>query len=173
LRFDKVATRVVERLRGALGRSVPDGRTVAVTITAPIRLAAKTTAALEERVRGLLEKGSTGRDEKAEIHGNRVRIRVLKSGSKRAAKLIGFVHNADSDPLLLLDMTRELVELLGGDGDRPSPKRAQRRWLVVTGGAGSSCLEAYRSIYSQLRAGADFEKVLMAFDDGQVGELTD
>jgi hypothetical protein len=173
LRFDKVATRVVERLRGAVGRSVPDGRTVAVTITAPIRLAAKTTAALEERVRGLLEKGSTRRDEKAEIHGNRVRIRVLKSGSKRAAKLIGFVHNADSDPLLLLDMARELVELLASEADRPSPKRSQRRWLVVTGGARSSCLEAYRSIYSQLRAGADFEKVLMAFDDGQVGELTD
>lgn len=59
LRFDKVATRLIERLQ-----------------------------------------------EKGTIHGNRVQIRLLRGESERAPKMIGFVHNPDSDPDLLLNMTR-------------------------------------------------------------------
>ena len=36
LRFDKVATRLIERLQATLGETVPDGMTVLLTITAPI-----------------------------------------------------------------------------------------------------------------------------------------
>ena len=42
LRFDKVATRLIERLQATLGETVPDGMTVLLTITAPIRLPSKT-----------------------------------------------------------------------------------------------------------------------------------
>jgi hypothetical protein len=42
LRFDKVATRLIERLQATLGETVPDGTTVLLTITAPIRLPSKT-----------------------------------------------------------------------------------------------------------------------------------
>src|SRR5881396_2477929 len=48
LRFDKVATRLIERLQATLGKTVPDGMTVLLTITAPIRLPSKTAAALED-----------------------------------------------------------------------------------------------------------------------------
>ena len=48
LRFDKVATRLIERLQATLGETVPDGMTVLLTITAPIRLPSKTAASLEE-----------------------------------------------------------------------------------------------------------------------------
>src|ERR1035438_9676878 len=41
LRFDKVATRLMERLQATLGETVPDGMTVSLTITAPIRLPSK------------------------------------------------------------------------------------------------------------------------------------
>src|SRR5215813_14559689 len=54
LRFDKVAVRVVEHLRSTLREAVPEGVTVLVTITAPIRLASKTAAALEDKIRALL-----------------------------------------------------------------------------------------------------------------------
>ena len=37
---------------------------------------------------------------------------------------------------------------------------------------GSSCLEAYRYIYSQMRMATDYEKALMVFGDGHVGMLT-
>jgi hypothetical protein len=42
LRFDKVALRLVGGLKAALASVVPEGETVAFTITAPIRLPAKT-----------------------------------------------------------------------------------------------------------------------------------
>ena len=172
LRFDKVATRLMERLQATTGETVPDGMTVLLTITAPIRLPSKTAASLEDNIRTLLGRGSPGRDEKDTIHGNRVRVRLLRDESERAPKLIAFVHNSDSDPLLLFNMTRELLELISAEAGRRAPRRAGDRWLVVISARGSSCLEAYRYIYAQLRMATDFKKVLMVSGDGRVGVLT-
>ncbi len=198
LRFDKAVTRVMGRLRATLGETVPDGMTVVLTLTAPIRLPSKTAGSLEDKVRTLLGRGSPGarerrgamgpherrapggvqgsppinRDEKSTIHGNRVRIRLLRDASGRAQKLIGFVHNSDSDPLLLLNMTRGLLELLSAEAGRRAPRPAGDRWLVVMSAEGIPCLEAYRDIYSQLRLATDFKKVLIVFRDGRAGALT-
>ena len=180
LRFDKVATRLIERLQATLGEIVPDGMTVLLTITAPIRLPSKTAASLEDKIQTLVGRGMPGRDEKDTIHGNRVRIRVLRGESERAPKMIGFVHNSDSDPVQLLNMTRELLELISAESGRPArptagrraPRLAGDRWLVVISAGGISCLETYRTIYSQLRMATDFKKILMVFGDGRVGMLT-
>jgi hypothetical protein len=172
LRFDKVATRLIDRLQATLGESAPDGMTVLLTVTAPIRLPSKTAAALEEKIQTLLGRGSPRRDEKDTIHGNRVQIRILRDESGRAPRMIGFVHNSESDPLRLLNMTRELLELSSGEAGRAAETLAADRWLVVISARGSSCLEAYRYIYSQLRMATDFKKILMVFGDGGVGILT-
>jgi hypothetical protein len=171
LRFDKVATRLIGRLQAALGESVPDGMTVLLTITAPIRLPSKTAASLEDKIQTLLGRGSPGRDQKDTIHGNRVQIRLLRDESERAPKMIGFVHNSDSDPLLLLNMTHELFELISAEAGRRAPRLAGDRWLVVISAGGISCLEVYRYIYAQLRMATDFRKILMVFGDGRVGVL--
>jgi hypothetical protein len=171
LRFDKAVTRVMARLRATLDETVPDGITVVLTITAPIRLPSKTAGSLGERIQTLLGRGSPGRDEKSAIHGNRVRIRFLKDASGRAPKMIGFVHNSDSDPLQLLDITRELLELLSAEVGRRAPGPAGARWLVVMSAEGISCLEAYRETYSQLGLATDFRKILIVFRDGRVGVL--
>ena len=172
LRFDKVATRLIERLQATLGETVPDGVTVLLTITAPIRLPSKTAASLESKIQTLIGRGSPGRDAKEMIHGNRVQIRLLRHKSERAPKMIGFVHNSDSDPLLLLNATSELVELISVEAGKGAPRLAGNRWLVVTSARGISCLEAYRYIYSQLRIATGFKKILMVFSDGHVGMLT-
>src|ERR1700733_12213892 len=168
LRFDKVATRLIERLQTTLGETVPDGMTVLLTITAPIRLPSKSAASLEDKIQTLLGRGSPGGDEKDTIHGNRVQIRLLRGESERAPKMIGFVHNPDSDPLLLLNMTRELLELTGAEAGRRALRLAGDRWLVLISAAGISCLEAYRYIYSQLRMATDYKKILLVFGDGRV-----
>src|SRR5215467_14055812 len=62
LRFDKVVTRLMERLQAAVREIVPDGTTVLLTVTAPIRLASKTAAALEDKIQNLLKRRSPGRD---------------------------------------------------------------------------------------------------------------
>jgi hypothetical protein len=82
------------------------------------------------------------------------------------------VHNSDSDPLLLLNMTRELLDLSSTEAGRRAPRPAGDRWLVVISAGGFSCLDAYRYIYSQLRMATSFEKILMVFGDGRVGMLT-
>lgn len=182
LRFDKVVIRLMERLRATLGETVPDGTTVLLTITAPIRLASKTAAVLEGKIQTLLARGSAGRDDKDTIHGNRVRMRLFRNGLLRrpkghAPKMIGFVHNSDTDPLRLLDMTCELLELASTEAGRQTtrlvPRLAAERWLVVISARGNSCLEAYRYIYSQVRMTTDFNKVLMLFGDGRVETLTE
>jgi hypothetical protein len=161
----------MERLQAIAGENVPDGMTVLLTITAPIRLASKTAALLEDKIQTLLGR-SPGRDAQDTILGNRVRIRILKDKSERAPKMIGFVHNSDSDPLLLFNMTSELLELLSAEAGRRAPKLAEDRWLVVFSTREISCLEAYRHIYSQLHIPTDFKKILMVFGDGRVGLLT-
>lgn len=171
LRFDKVETRLIERLRAGLGKTVPDGMTLLLAVTAPIRLPLKTASALEDKIQTLLERGAPRRDEKDTIHGNRVQIRFLRHGSERAPKMIGFVHNSDSDPLLLLNMTGELLDLISTETRRRATRLACDKWLVVTGTGGFSNLEAYRYICSQLRAAADLQKILMAFGDGRVEVL--
>ena len=172
LRFDKVAIRLIERLQATLAKTIPDGMTVLLTITAPIRSPSKTAASLEDKIQALLRRGAPDRDEKDTIHANRVQIRLLRDGSERAPKMIGFVHNSDSDPLLLFDMTRELIELISATAGRRAPRLAGDRWLAVISAGGLSCLEAYRYIYSQLRMATDFKKILMVFGDGRVGMLT-
>jgi hypothetical protein len=172
LRFDKVATRLIERLQATIGETVPDGMTVLLTITAPIHLPSKTATSLEDKIQTLLGRGALDRDEKDTIHGNRVQIRLLRDESERAPKMIGFVHNSDSDPLLLLNMTREFVELISAESGRLAPRPAGDRWLVLISGAGISFLEAYRYIYSQLRMAIGFKRILMVFGDGRVGMLT-
>lgn len=175
LRFDKVVTRLMEHLRATLGETVPNDKTVVVTVTAPIRLASKTAASLEGKIQTLLSRGLLRRDEKDTIHGNRVRIRILNNGSGQVPKLIGFVHNSDTDPLLLLNMTRELLELLNAEAGKGAaklaPKRADERWLVVISARGSSCLVAYRYIYSQLGMATGYKKVFMVFSDGRIEAL--
>jgi 6-phosphogluconolactonase/glucosamine-6-phosphate isomerase/deaminase len=69
-------------------------------------------------------------------------------------------------------MTRELLELIIAEAGRRASRLAGDRWLVVISAGGMSWLEAYRSIYSQLRMATDFKKIFMVFGDGRVGMLT-
>jgi hypothetical protein len=171
LRFDKVATRLVERLQATVGPTLSEGTTMLLTITAPIRLAAKTAAALEEKIHARVGRRSLGRDESATVHGNRVRIRFVRTEPGRAPTLIAFVHNADSDPLLLLNMTGGLLDQILGVRGR-APKAPGDRWLVLMSGGGRSRLEAYRYIYSQLGVVTGFNKVVIVFGDGWVETLS-
>ena len=72
LRFDKVATRLMDRLQAGLHGSVPGGMTVLLTLTAPIRLPSKTAAALQHRIDALIQGGTPGRDVKDKICDNRI-----------------------------------------------------------------------------------------------------
>jgi hypothetical protein len=133
LRFDKVATRVLDRLQTNLADAVPEATIVLVTITAPIRVPAKTAAELEERIRHAPRE----RDMKATIHGNRVHIRFVTHQWRRAPKVIGFVHNDEKDAPQLLNTAAALMEQL--TRRRRSVRAPDASWLPI-----------YRYVFSQL-----------------------
>ena len=173
LRFDRVALGLLRSLQDALHVSVPDGKIVIVTITAPIRMPSKTAAALVNKIRIYLARRSEQVEATDTIHGNQIRVRLVKGASKRASKVIGFVHNPDTDPDVLLDMTQSLLDCLGAEsGERPPTGFGGDRWLVLANDDGLSDIETYRHIYSQLSIPTDFKKILMVLASGRVGTLT-
>lgn len=109
LRFDRVVLRVTKDLRISAEGSIPTGTTVFLTITAPIRLPAKTALALEKRVVSKIGQRVPQRDLSSTIHGNHVRMRFVEHGSKRAPKLVVFVHNPESSPKRILDLAAEVA----------------------------------------------------------------
>jgi hypothetical protein len=145
-----------------------------VTITAPIRLASKTAAAVEDKIRVGLARWSAKLEVKDTIHGNRIRVRLVKVVPKRASKVIGFVHNPDSDPDVLLRLTQSLLRHIGAAAGKRAPRKfTGDRWLVLANDDAPSHIETYRHIYSQLSIPTGFKKVLMVLADGRVETLTE
>lgn len=111
LRFDKVVVRLLGNLRTCVEPAVPNGKTVIVTITAPIKLPAKTEYEIEGRIKDLLESEAQQRDLRVTIFQNEVCLKIVGTSSKRAAKIVGLVHNPSTDSKLLLDLaTQWLLE---------------------------------------------------------------
>ena len=167
LRFDRVALRLVADLRTALGGSVPPGQTVLVTITAPIRLPARTAAAIEEKIRKLVATRAAPARLTGTIHGNEIQVHLLKGGTGRTARLIGFVHNPDSDPGILIDVARALLARVGSGERTPGP-----RWLIVASHNGAVPIEACRQVCSQLGIGSVFERTFAVVPGGGVASLS-
>jgi len=173
LRFDRVATRLIGRLRDALHESVPDDCTVMLTVTAPIRLPLKTAAALEERIRGCLARAPARAAIADTIHGNEVRIRLVGHAISGTSKLVGFVHNPDTDAGLLLDLTCSLFDCVGAqEARRAAAALVGDQWLVIASDAWRSHIAAYRHAWSQLSIPTGFAKVLLVPPDGQVEPLS-
>ena len=155
LRFDRTAVGLVRRLQATTAKFVPEGKTLIVTITAPIRQDSKTGLVLGHRIRRLLASRRT--QLKAKIHGNRIQARVLAGGSSRTSRVIGFVHNPEPNPTALLDVTRSLLACIG------SRKRSAKeiRWLIVDNQDGLAPVETVRQVCLALRARSVFKRILL------------
>jgi len=102
LRFDKAVVRLVGRLKAALAGIVPEDQTIIFTVSAPIRLPAKTAAALESLVRD----GLPGGELRSIVHGNQVQVRRITGVPSSMPRVVGFVHNPESDAGLVLDLAK-------------------------------------------------------------------
>lgn len=174
LRFDKVALRVVGRLQAALAADVADAQVVLFTITAPIRLPSKTAAELERVIRQRLAEAATRAEIDDTICANAVRIRFVE-GAGRSAKVIGFVHNPESDPARLLDLAQALIQCIGAVTNPPvSESSSGERWLVIVDEQGLGSIETYRQVHSQLGdwVAGDFRKILLLLRNGQLETLS-
>ena len=173
LRFDRVVLRLIGGLRDALREVVPDGQAVMLTVTAPIRLPGKTAAALESRLRDCLARRSTKVEMAETIHGNRVRLRIVKGVSAKASKVIGFVHNPETDAEIVLNLAQSLLQEIGAAADKPQPKKfTGERWLVIADEDGFLQIEIYRQVHAQLSIATGFKKILMVLAGGRVESLS-
>jgi hypothetical protein len=165
LRFDRVALELLRRLQAALQDSVPDGRTVVLTVTAPIRQSGKTAAALEEKIKAGLAHRRATLNLTDSIQGNSIRARLMKGGNP---KVIGFVHNPDPNSDVLLDLTQSLLERVSLLEKKRVSTRSER-WLVIADDESRPHIEAYRYIASQL---SGFKKIVLV-GGGRVETLSD
>lgn len=104
LRFDKVATRLVDGVSDAVRDAVPSGKRVIFAVTAPIRLPSKTAADLERRILEAIAT-SAARVETT-LHGNEIRIWIVATAGK--PQVSGLVHNPGptADDLLATALSR-------------------------------------------------------------------
>ena len=171
LREDRVAQRVLRDLEGALRAHVPDGKTIILTLGAPIKVPNKLVAALAKMLPAYLESGAEEVDEKKIILGNRVRFRVLNHDSTWKAKVIGFVFTGDPEPGILANAMRSLHDEIAAKAKRLLPRRfAGERWLVLHNDHWIADIKTYRRAYSLLSTPHNFEKILMVFD-GRIDSL--
>jgi hypothetical protein len=170
LRLDRVALGLVDSLRVALGGVVPDDRTIAVTITAPIRQAAKTAAAIERQIRLRLRRRSLGRSAHR-IHKNKIQIWVLRGGTALTSKLVGFVHNPDVDPAVLIELTSALVAAMSSRQPTARSGRRKRR-LLIEDRPGLLPLATYHNVCGQLRLGAVYGEIRVSLSGGRAEKLS-
>lgn len=170
LRFDRVVLSLAARLKAALHDVVPDGSTVLITVTAPIRQPAATAEALEVGARVLIGRRSLRRDAAATIHGNETRIRVVKGALAGPARVAAFVHNPDDGAAdTVLETAQALVEGLaaGGAADDATGKR----WLVLATEDAPRHAKLYRQILTELTLGDGLEKTVIAMAGGRIEVL--
>jgi len=172
LRFDKVALRLVRQLEATLSPDIPDGEAVILTVTAPIRLAGQTAAALADMV-GDGMAGGAPLDLHEVVCGNQIRARRVDGVSRRAPKVIGFVHNpGPGQAEALLTVTQCLLRGLGAADDLPSGHEAER-WLVIADPQGAAPLKTWGQVLDQLAIQGGPAKILLAGPGGRVEILAE
>jgi hypothetical protein len=104
LRFDKVVVRLLGSLKASLEGEIPTGKAIVVTITAPIKLPAKTADALKEKIVEALASGIPHEELNIAVFHNTVCLKTLNVPAHHHTKFVGLVHNRDIGPSLLLDL---------------------------------------------------------------------
>ncbi len=109
LRFDRVVLRILRELTEHGDRVVPDGLRVLVTISAPIRLPARTADEVKRRIEALILQGAP-RELIIDVNENIVGLRLVRAAHRPRPKLLGLVHNRDRDPKSLLELAERYAE---------------------------------------------------------------
>jgi hypothetical protein len=158
LRFDRTAIGFVTRLQKALTKSIPEGSTLIVTCTAPIRRDSKTSKELQAQLDLMLASGRKRLG--STIAGNRIQARVLQ-GHAQPGRLLGFIHNPEPGPEVLFSLSRAVLRSLDAGSLRPAGES-----LVIRNRNGRVPVQALQYICTALRAETVFHRVLV-LEDGK------
>ena len=104
LRFDKTVVRLLSNLRNAVNKHIPQGTSVLLTISAPIKLPSKTESELCQQIIDSLNSEVRHKSQEFVIFQNKISIKVIDIPINQVETFVGFVHNPDRDPKHLLDL---------------------------------------------------------------------
>ena len=99
LRYDKVALRLTTGVGAGIPQGMAQDRSIIFAIAAPIKHPAKTIAALTHLLRDL-----PAGELHTTVHGNEVHARRVGRASTDMPGVMGFVHNRECDPGLILGL---------------------------------------------------------------------
>ena len=174
LREDRVAQRVLLDLESKLNPQLNDGRTIILTLGAPIKVANKLVAALTGILHSYLAGGAEDIDVSKRVLGNRVRFRVMKAGSRWAPQLIGFVFTGDPSPGLLGSTLVALHEAIAkSPARRVAAKGAGKRWLALVGEDWIADCKTYQRAFTKISPPHGYDRILMVSESGRVDVLAD
>jgi hypothetical protein len=105
------------------------------------------------------------------VNGNQIRVQIMRSGGRSKSPLAGFVHNRDSDPGILFDLTRALLRI--GSSRHSLTGFSGDRWLVIATEQERAWIPAYRHACSELFARGDFQRIVLVSAAGEVSTLAD
>jgi len=168
-RDDAVARRVLRNLETAVRGHVPDGKTLVLTLGAPIKEPKKVLAALTDELLTHLQSGGENVEKRRTLLGNRVRFLMASDGLRSNSKLTAFVFSGDPKPGVLLNAMRSLQDEIAAHAKkRLPPGFSADRWLVLVSDQWIADIKTYRRMYSHLSIPDGFTKILMVFDGGRV-----
>ena len=174
LREDRVAQRVLRDLEHGLNPQLNDGRTLILTLGAPIRVASKLVTSLTETLVSYLSSGAEEVDVSKRMLGNRVRFRVMKPATRWAPQLIGFVFSGDPSPGLLASTLGALHEAIAkSPGKRAALQGAGKRWLALVAEDWIADCKTYQRAYAKISPPHGYDRILMVSASGQVDVLVD
>ena len=174
LREDRVAQRVLRDLERKLNPQLNDGRTIILTLGAPIRVARKLVAALTETLVSYVAGGAEEVDVSKRMLGNRVRFRVMKASAGWTPQLLGFVFSGDPGPGLLASTLCALHEAIAkSPGRRASVKGSGKRWLALVADDWIADGKTWQRACSMFAPPRGYDRILMVSASGRVELLVD
>lgn len=172
LRDDGVARRVLRNLDAALRAHVPDGKTLLLTLGAPIKEPKKLLGALTEMLLTCLRSGAEDVEKKKTLLGNRVRFLVASDRLRLNSRLAGFVFSGDPKPGVLLNAMRLLQGEIAAQAKKRLPAGfSGDRWLALVSDQWIADIKTYRRMYSLLSIPDRFTRILIVLDGGRVESL--
>ena len=95
LRFDRVALRILDQLTCHASACVPEGVSVILTLTAPIRMPKQVVSAIQSGLSTLVQDDGDRTERSIALVGGQARLRLVEGVPQDAPKLLGFVHNPE------------------------------------------------------------------------------
>jgi hypothetical protein len=172
-RDDAVARRVLRNLDTAVQAHVPGGKTLVLTLGAPIKEPKKLLAALTKMLLSYLRSGAEDVAQKRTLLGNRVRFLLASDGLRANSKLTAFVFSGDPKPGVLLNAMRSLQAEITAHAKKRLPGRfSADLWLVLVSDQWIADIKTYRWMYAQLAIPDRFAKILAVLEGGRVQLLS-